>query len=325
MKIIAGRSNPELAQKIAQQLGAPLVPITIKRFGDDEIFVTINESVQGDDVFVIQSTSSPANDHLMELLIIVDALKRGSARRITAVIPYYGYGRQDRQSSPVSPITAQLVANLVTAAGADRAILMDLHSPHLQGFFEIPVDHLTASSLFIQDMQATYGADPIVIVSPDKGGAERVRYIAKSLGQTVAVIDKCRADDGAIHTHSIMGDVRGEKCVIVDDIIASGETLYQAAVTLMGAGACSVDAYITHAVLSPGATYVLDKMPIGRLTVTDTICIPKNLSIVRILSTGGILADAIRRISQDIALRKNGMNWCPRGDSNSHILTNNRF
>src|ERR671916_709960 len=253
MKIVAGNSNRVLAQAIATYLNHDLANCAVRRFADQEIFVEIQENVRGEDVFIVQSTSYPANDNLMELLVIIDALKRASARRITAVMPYFGYARQDRKPGPRTPISAKLVANLITEAGANRVLTMELHAGQIQGFFDIPVDNLYSAPLMVPDIVDHVGADHLMVVSPDVGGVTRARGFAKRLDVNLAIIDKRRERAGMSEVMNVIGDVRGMRCILVDDIIDSGGTLCNAADALLDAGAVSVQAYVTHGVLSAGA------------------------------------------------------------------------
>jgi ribose-phosphate pyrophosphokinase len=267
-----------------------------------EVFVEIQENVRGEDLFVIQSTSFPANDHLMELLVSCDALKRGSARRITAVIPYYGYARQDRKSGPRTPISAKLVANLITIAGADRVLTLDLHAGQIQGFFDIPTDNLFAAPVFTNDIQQNFPGDSLVIVSPDVGGVLRARAIAKRLDADLAIIDKRRERAGQSEVMNIIGDVRGRRCILVDDIVDSAGTLCNAAVALMEAGASSVCAYVTHGVLSGGAVARVSSSPIERLVITDSIAATEAVRLshnIRQLTIAPLIAEAMRRISEE--------------------------
>ena len=252
MKVIAGNSNRPLAEAISVCLNTPLTKANIKRFADQEVFVEILENVRGEDCFVIQSTSAPANDHLMELLVIVDALKRASARRITAVMLYYGYARQDRKAGPRTPISAKLVANLITVAGADRVLTLDLHAGQIQGFFDIPLDNLVAGPVFEKDIRETHTIGELVVVSPDVGGVVRARKLASRLGADLAIIDKRREHAGESEVMHIIGNVAGRACIMIDDIVDSGGTLCNAARALKSAGAVSVSAYTTHGVLSGG-------------------------------------------------------------------------
>jgi ribose-phosphate pyrophosphokinase len=303
MKLLAGNSNKPLAQAIAAELGLTLTNAKIQRFADLEVFVEILENVRGEDVFLIQSTSFPANDNLMELLVIIDALRRGSARRITAVLPYFGYARQDRKTGPRTPISAKLVANLITVAGADRVLTMDLHAGQIQGFFDIPTDNLFAAPVFVSDIleHAHNYATPI-IVSPDVGGVVRARALAKRLDADLAIIDKRRERAGVSEVMNIIGDVNGRACILVDDIVDSAGTLCNAAVALMNAGASSVRAYTTHGVLSGGAVARIAAAPMVELVTTDSIQATDavaNAPNVRQLAIAPLIAEAIRRITED--------------------------
>ncbi|MFN7710079.1 MAG: ribose-phosphate pyrophosphokinase [Holosporales bacterium] len=300
MKLLACNSNLPLAEKIAHILGVSLAEASIRRFADQEVFVEIHENVRGEDIFVLQSTSYPANDTLMELLITIDALRRGSARRITAVMPYFGYARQDRKNGPRTPISAKLVANLLTVAGVHRILTIDLHSGQIQGFFDIPVDNLSASMLFAQDIQKRYGAMPVAIVSPDVGGVVRAREVAQRLGFDLAIIDKRRVQPGQADVMNIIGDVVGRQCILIDDIADSAGTLCKGAEALQQAGAAGVASYVTHGVLSEGAMARIQASPLQELVVSDSIQIPfqgKSSAKVRSLSLAPLLAEAIRRIS----------------------------
>jgi len=301
-RILVGNSNRPLADSVASHLGLSLTTANIRRFADMEVFVEILENVRGEDVFVVQSTSYPANDHLMELLIVLDALRRASARRITAVIPYYGYARQDRKVGPRTPISAKLVANLITTAGAHRVLTLDLHAGQIQGFFDIPLDNLMAAPVFVQDILTRIGSDRLVIVSPDVGGVVRARSLAKRLEADLAIIDKRRERAGVSEVMNIIGDVRNRKCVLVDDIVDSGGTLCNAAVALRDAGAVSVHAYCTHGVLSGGAVARVEKAPIEALVITDSIQATEaitNAHNIRQLSIAELIAEAITRITEE--------------------------
>ena len=302
MKIIAGNSNIPLVESISKYLRVPITKAAIRRFSDMEIFVEIQENVRGDDVFCIQSTSFPANDNLVELLVVIDALKRGSAKRITAVIPYYGYARQDRKSSPRSPISAKLVANLITKAGADRVLTVDLHAGQIQGFFDIPTDNLYASPVFIKDIKKRFKRNKIVIVSPDVGGVTRARAIAIALNVDLAIIDKRRERAGESEVVNIIGDVNKANCIIIDDIVDSAGTICNAAKALKSAGARNVSSYITHGVLSGAAVKKVKNSSIDRLVVTDTIKttpeIRKTKNIEQ-LTLAPLLGEAIKRISKE--------------------------
>ncbi len=303
MKLIAGNSNLSLSQSIAEELGIPLTNSTIKRFSDNEIFVEINENIRGEDAFVIQSTSFPANDNLMELLVIIDALRRSSAKRITAVMPYYGYARQDRKTSARSPISAKLVANLITCAGANRVLAMDLHAGQIQGFFDIPTDNLMCSPVFIPDMETQQGrGEDVCIVSPDVGGVVRARAYAKRLGASLAIIDKRREHANVSEVMNVIGDIKGKKCVMVDDIIDTAGTLCNAADALIEKGAAEVHAYVVHGVLSGPAVDRIEKSGLSTLVVSNTIQATdaiKNSSKIRQLSVAPLMAEAIRRIHED--------------------------
>ena len=302
MKIIAGNSNIPLVESISKYLRVPITKAAIRRFSDMEIFVEIRENVRGEDVFCIQSTSFPANDNLVELLVVIDALKRGSAKRITAVIPYYGYARQDRKSSPRSPISAKLVANLITKAGADRVLTVDLHAGQIQGFFDIPTDNLYASPVFIKDIKKRFKRNKIVIVSPDVGGVTRARAIAIALNVDLAIIDKRRERAGESEVMNIIGDVNEANCIIIDDIVDSAGTICNAAKALKSAGARNVSSYITHGVLSGAAVKKVKNSSIDRLVVTDTIKttpeIRKTKNIEQ-LTLAPLLGEAIKRISKE--------------------------
>src|SRR5262249_33446045 len=271
MKILTGNSNRPLAEAISAKLALPLVKANIRRFSDNEIFVEILENVRGEDMFVIQSTSFPANDHLMELLIIIDALRRSSARRITAVMPYYGYARQDRKTSPRSPISAKLVANLLTHAGASRVLTLDLHAAQIQGFFDIPVDNLFAGPLFSKHIKETLTNRSLTVVSPDVGGVVRAREVARRIDADLAIIDKRRESAGVSEVMNVIGDVKNADCLLVDDIVDSAGTLCNAAVALMDHGARSVSAYVTHGVLSGGAVARVAASPMEKMVITDSI------------------------------------------------------
>ncbi len=302
MKILAGNSNPPLAEAISAYLNLPMTKASIRRFPDMEVFVEILENVRGEDVFFIQSASFPANDNLMELLVAIDALKRGSARRITAVIPYYGYARQDRKSGPRSPISAKLVANLVTVAGASRVLTLDLHAGQIQGFFDIPTDNLFAAPVFIKDIKEKYKSKKLMIVSPDVGGVVRARAIAKSINVDLAIIDKRRERAGISEVMNIIGDVDRYHCVLVDDIVDSAGTLCNAAQALTDAGASCVTAYVTHGVLSGGAVARVASSPLDRLVITDSIMATEAMGEtknIEQLSIASLLGEAILRISEE--------------------------
>lgn len=301
-KILACNSNRPLAEAISTYLNLPLTKADIRRFSDMEVFVEIQENIRGEDVFVVQSTSYPANDNLMELLVTLDALRRSSARRITAVIPYYGYARQDRKSGPRSPISAKLVANLITKAGADRVLTIDLHAGQIQGFFDIPTDNLFAAPVFIDDIKARYGDEKLVVVSPDVGGVVRARAVASRIHADLAIIDKRRERAGVSEVMNIIGDVDGRRCVLVDDIVDSGGTLCNAAEALIQAGAISADAYITHGVLSGGAVARVTSSPLTSLVTTDSIQATEAVRVahnIRKLTVAPLLGEAIQRISEE--------------------------
>ncbi len=301
MKIMCGNSNRPLGEAISSFLDLPLTRASIRRFSDMEIFVEIEENVRGEDVFIIQPTSFPASDNLMELLIVMDALKRGSARRITAVIPYYGYARQDRKSGPRTPISAKLVANLITSAGADRVLTLDLHAGQIQGFFDIPTDNLFAAPVFIRDIRAG-DSNSLTVVSPDVGGVIRARGIAKPLDADLAIIDKRRERAGVSEVMNIVGDVKGRRCILVDDIVDSAGTLCNAAIALRDAGATSVSAYVTHGVLSGGAVARVTASPLEELVITDSIMATEAVQAaenIRQLTISHLLAEAVDRISSE--------------------------
>ena len=300
MKILTGNSNRPLAEAICAALNLPLTQASVRRFSDMEIFVEIHENVRGEDVFVIQSTSYPANDNLMELLVTMDALRRGSARRITAVIPYFGYARQDRKSGPRTPISAKLVANLITVAGADRVLTLDLHAGQIQGFFDIPTDNLFAAPVLTKDIEERLAGKKLTVVSPDVGGVIRARAVAKRLDADLAIIDKRREQAGVSEVMNIIGDVKGQYCILVDDIVDSAGTLCNAAVALKDAGAKGVSAYVTHGVLSGGAVARVSASPIETLVTTDSIMATEAVRVsqtVRQLTIAPLLAEAISRIS----------------------------
>jgi ribose-phosphate pyrophosphokinase len=302
MKIVACNSNRPLAEAVAVILKLPLTKASIRRFADMEVFVEIQENVRGEDVFVIQPTSFPANDNLMELLITLDALRRSSARRLTAVIPYFGYARQDRKSASRTPISAKLVANLITEAGANRVLTMDLHAGQIQGFFDIPVDNLIAAPLFARDIKERYAGRDLMIVSPDVGGVVRARAIATRLNCDLAIIDKRRERAGHSEVMNIIGDVAGRDCLLVDDLVDSGGTHCNAADALIKRGARSASAYVTHGVLSGAAVARIASSPIEMMTITDSILATeevKRCSNIRELTIAPLLAEAMRRISDE--------------------------
>ena len=302
MKIVAGNSNRPLAESVATYCDLPLTNATIRRFSDQEVFVEIQENVRGEDMFLIQSTSFPANDNLMELLVTLDALRRASAKRITAVIPYFGYARQDRKVGPRTPISAKLVANLITSAGADRVLTLDLHAGQIQGFFDIPVDNLISAPVMENDIRETFPRDNLIVVSPDVGGVVRARAIAKRIDADLAIVDKRRERAGVSEVMNIIGDVRERRCVLVDDIIDSAGTVCNAANALQEAGATSVVAYVTHGVLSGGAVARVASSSLEQLVVTDSIQAPQSVrqaQNIRVLSIATLIAEAMRRISEE--------------------------
>ena len=302
MKIVACNSNTPLAEAMSAYLSLPLTKASIRRFSDMEVFVEIQENVRGEDIFVVQSTSYPANDNLMELLVTLDALKRGSARRITAVVPYFGYARQDRKSGPRTPISAKLVANLITTAGADRVLTIDLHAGQIQGFFDIPVDNLFAAPIFIKDVKKRFDGADLMIVSPDVGGVLRARAIAKPLSADLSIIDKRREKAGVSEVMNIIGEVEGRRCILVDDIVDSGGTLCNGAEALMDAGATSVSAYITHGVLSGGAVARVTASALDMLVITDSIMATEAVRVannIEQLTIAPLMAEAMRRISEE--------------------------
>jgi ribose-phosphate pyrophosphokinase len=305
MKIVACNSNRPLAEAVAAALSLPLTRASVRRFADMEVFVEIHENIRGEDVFVVQSTSYPANDNLMELLITLDALRRASARRITAVIPYFGYARQDRKSGPRTPISAKLVANLITEAGANRVLTMDLHAAQIQGFFDIPVDNLIAAPLFARDIQERYTGRDLMIVSPDVGGVLRARSIATRLNCDLAIIDKRRERAGVSEVMNVIGEVEGRHCIIVDDIVDSGGTLCNAAAALIENGASSASVYTTHGVLSGGAVARISASPIEMMTITDSIAATEAVRLARNLRQATIaplIADAMKRIHDETSV-----------------------
>jgi ribose-phosphate pyrophosphokinase len=303
MKLMAGNSNLPLARAIADYLELPLTDASVRRFADEEVFVEIHENVRGEDVFVVQSTSFPTNDNLMELLICIDALRRASAKRITAVMPYFGYARQDRKPGPRTPISAKLVANLITTAGADRVLAVDLHAGQIQGFFDIPTDNLYGAPVMAGDIQQRYHGQDLMVVSPDVGGVVRARALAKRLDNApLAIVDKRRERAGESEVMNIIGDVKGRACIMIDDIIDSGGTLCNAAEALMSAGATSVSAYISHGVLSGKAVERVNASALKELVITDSI-LPTEAALasksIRILSIAPLIGEAIRRIADE--------------------------
>jgi ribose-phosphate pyrophosphokinase len=302
IKLVSGNSNPALAQAIGDGLGLPLTKAVVRRFADMEIFVEIQENVRGSDVFIIQSTSFPANDHLMELLIITDALRRASARRITAVIPYFGYARQDRKSGSRTPISAKLVANLITHAGADRVMTLDLHALQIQGFFDIPTDNLFASPVMVRDIRERFDLAKVVVVSPDVGGVVRARGLAKRINTPLAIIDKRRERAGESEVMNVIGDVDGYTCILIDDIVDSGGTLVNAADALLANGAQDVYAYISHGVLSGGAAARITGSRLKELVITDSILPTEAVGKapnIRTLSIAPLIAEAIARTASE--------------------------
>ena len=302
MKVVACNGNRPLAEAIATGLNMPLTNASIRRFADMEVFVEILENVRGEDVFVIQSTSYPANDNLMELLVAIDALRRASARRITAVLHYFGYARQDRKPGPRTPISAKLVANMITKAGADRVLTLELHAGQIQGFFDIPTDNLFASPVITKDILENYPGDNLLVVSPDVGGVMRARGTAKRLQAGLAIIDKRREQAGVSEVMNIIGDVGGRCCILVDDIVDSAGTLCNAADALAEAGAASVVAYVTHGVLSGGAVARVASSALERLVITDTILASEAVRVahnIRRISIAPLMAEAMSRISEE--------------------------
>ncbi len=305
MKIVSCNSNRPLAEAIAAALDLELTQASVRRFADMEIFVEINDNVRGEDVFVVQSTSYPANDNLMELLIALDALRRASARRVTAVMPYFGYARQDRKTGSRTPISAKLVANLITEAGANRVLTLDLHAGQIQGFFDIPVDNLYAAPLFARDIQARFQNQALMIVSPDVGGVVRARALAKRVNCDLAIIDKRRERAGVSEVMNVIGDVRAKHCILVDDICDLGGTLVNAAVALHDNGAAAISVYATHGVLSSGAVERIAASPIESMTITDSIeptAAVLAAPNIRVFTIAPILADAMQRISDETSV-----------------------
>jgi ribose-phosphate pyrophosphokinase len=302
MKLVAGNSNHPLAEAISAYLNVPLAKCQVKRFADMEVFVEIQENVRGEDVFVIQSTSFPANDHLMELLIIIDALRRSSARRITAVIPYFGYARQDRKPGPRTPISAKLVSNLITHAGADRVLTLDLHAGQIQGFFDIPTDNLFAAPIMARDIKERMNGGDRMVVSPDVGGVVRARALAKRIDAPLAIVDKRRERPGESEVMNIIGDVRGRSCILLDDIVDSGGTLVNAADALLANGAKEVYAYITHGVLSGGAVSRITNSKLKELVITDSIMPTEAVKVahnIRVVPIAPLMGEAIGRTATE--------------------------
>ncbi|MBI1619941.1 ribose-phosphate pyrophosphokinase [Aquamicrobium zhengzhouense] len=302
MKLFAGNSNRVLAEAVSRYLNIPMGKATVRRFADQEIFVEIQENVRGEDVFVLQSTSYPANDHLMELLIMIDAFRRSSARRITAVVPYFGYARQDRRASGRTPISAKLVANLITQAGADRVLTLDLHAGQIQGFFDIPTDNLFAVPVLARDVKRNYELPNVTVVSPDVGGVVRARSLAKRLDALLAIVDKRREKPGESEVMNIIGDVRGKDCLLIDDIVDSGGTLCNAADALLANGATSVTAYITHGVLSGGAVARITSSQLKELVITDSIQPTSAVEAahnIRVITIADLIGEAISRTASE--------------------------
>lgn len=302
MKLFCGNSNPRLAEDVTNYLNIPLGKATVKRFADQEIFVELHENVRGQDVFVLQSTSYPANDHLMELLIMIDALRRSSARRITAVIPYFGYARQDRKPGPRTPISAKLVANLITEAGAHRVLTLDLHAGQIQGFFDIPTDNLYAVPVISRDVKMHYSLENVIVVSPDVGGVVRARSLAKRLNSLLAIVDKRRERPGESEVMNIIGDVSGKDCLLLDDIVDSGGTLCNAASALLKHGANSVTSYITHGVLSGNAIERITNSEMKELVITDSIMPTEAIEKahnIRVLPIADLIGEAIARTAAE--------------------------
>jgi ribose-phosphate pyrophosphokinase len=302
MKVLAGNSNRPLTEAIAAYLGTPLTHCQVRRFADMEIFVEIQENVRGQDTFIVQSTSFPANDHLMEVLIMADALRRASARRITAVIPYFGYARQDRKAGPRTPISAKLVANLITRAGADRVLTVDLHAGQIQGFFDIPTDNLFAAPVMVRDIKDRMNLSNLMVVSPDVGGVVRARALAKRIDAPLAIVDKRRERAGESEVMNIIGDVEGRSCILVDDIVDSGGTLCNAAEALLEKGAKDVSAYITHGVLSGGAVARISSSKLKELVITDTIAPTEAVRLaknIRVITIAGLIGEAIARTAKE--------------------------
>lgn len=302
MKLLACNSNLTLAKEIAKYLGMGLVNAEVKKFADNEIFVEVKENVRGEDIFVVQSTSFPANDNIMELLIVIDALRRASAKRITAVIPYFGYARQDRKAAPRTPISAKLIANILTSAGCDRVLTIDLHAAQIQGFFDIPLDNLYAAPVFVRHIKENFDAANVVIVSPDVGGLVRARAVASKIGADLAIVDKRRPKAGVSEVMNIIGEVEGKSCVIIDDIVDSGGTLCNAADAILAKGASSVSAYITHGVLSGKAPSRIGSSQLKNLFITNSIEPTKETletKNIKIIDIANLLGEAIRNISQE--------------------------
>ncbi|MBP2558286.1 ribose-phosphate pyrophosphokinase [Neorhizobium galegae] len=302
MKVFAGNSNRHLADAICSYLNVPVGKASVRRFADQEIFVEIQENVRGEDVFIIQSTSFPTNDHLMELLIMIDAFRRSSAKRITAVLPYFGYARQDRKAGPRTPISAKLVANLITEAGADRVLTLDLHAGQIQGFFDIPTDNLFAVPVLARDVKEHYDLNNVMVVSPDVGGVVRARALAKRIDCQLAIVDKRRERAGESEVMNVIGEVDGKDCLLIDDIVDSGGTLCNAAEALLNHGATSVTAYITHGVLSGGAVARIAASKLKELVITDSIqptTAVQSAHNIRVITTANLLGEAINRTAME--------------------------
>ncbi len=302
MKLVTGNSNLKLASDISKYVGLELSNCDVKRFADNEIFVEMKENVRGEDVFVIQSTSYPANDNLMELLIIIDTLRRASAKRITAVVPYFGYARQDRKPGPRTPITSKLVANMIDKAGANRVLTMDLHAGQIQGFFDIPTDNLFAAPVLVEDIKSKLTSNTPIVVSPDVGGVVRARIIAKRIGADLAIVDKRREKAGESEVMNIIGDVKGKECFMIDDIVDSAGTLCNASDALIREGATKVYSYVTHGVLSGKAVERVNKSSLTKLLITDTIeesDAVKKSDKIDVISISSLLGEAIKRISDE--------------------------
>ena len=298
MKLFSGNANRSLSEAIAQYLDLPLGKCEVRRFADQEIFVEIQENVRGEDIFILQSTSYPVNDNLMELLILIDAVRRSSARRITAVIPYFGYARQDRKAGPRTPISAKLVANMITEAGADRVLTLDLHAGQIQGFFDIPTDNLFAVPVMSRDLKAHYDVDNIMVVSPDVGGVVRARALARRMNAQLAIVDKRRDKPGESEVMNVIGDVSHKDCILIDDIIDSGGTLCNAADALLANGALSVTAYISHGVLSGGAVSRITSSKLKELVITDSIEPTAAIEAahnIRVISIADLIGEAVNR------------------------------
>ncbi len=305
MKILTCNSNPALAKDMAEYLGLGVTNTTVKRFADEEVFVEVHENVRGEDVFVVQSTSYPANDNIMELLVCLDALRRASAKRVTAVIPYFGYARQDRKMGPRTPISAKLIANIITSAGANRVLTVDLHAGQIQGFFDIPLDHLYAAPVLVKDIKNQFKTENLMVVSPDVGGVVRARDLAKRLGADLAIVDKRRERAGVSEVMNIIGDVSGRDCILFDDIVDSAGTLCNAAAALIDNGAASVSAYVTHGVLSGSAVERVEASKLTSLVVTDTIATReevKKSNKIKVVSVAPLLAEAVKRIADETSV-----------------------